>query len=136
MTTLNQEDYLRVMFCLSEQGNREIKSIDIVKNLQISKSAVSTMLKRLKESGDIKMKPYSNIIFTPEGFEKAKMIVYKHRISEVFLRDVLKLQEDILHEEANKLEHGISDLVAEKIYNFLGRPELCPCGNKIPNISC
>lgn len=135
MITKSREDYLRAIFCLNERNNDHVKSIDIVKFLHVSKPAVSEMLKTLKKEKLIAMNPYSSISLTPNGEDLAKKITYIHRITEVFLKDILKFREDGFHEEAHKLEHSMSLEVATKIAAFLKNPKVCPCGHKIPIIN-
>ena len=134
MINQNREDYLRAIFCLGEQGDGTVKSINIVKYLNISKPAVSEMLKKLKKQNYIKMNPYSNISLTYKGFQKAQKITYKHRITELFLKEILNLEANKVHKEAHKLEHSLSDKVIQKMASLLKDPKFCPCGHKIPNI--
>lgn len=134
MITQNREDYLRAIFCLNEKGAETVKSINVVQFLKVSKPAVSEMLKKLKKQGYIKIIPSSRITLTHKGLQTAKKITYKHRIVEVFLKEILDFKVNKLHEEAHKLEHSMSDEVAKRIANFLKNPKFCPCGNKIPNI--
>lgn len=134
MITTNREDYLRILFCLNEKGENKIKSIDIARILKVSKPAVSEMLKKLKKEELIEMMPYSNISLTEKGFEAAKKTTYKHRIAEVFLKEVLKFKDKELHEEAHRLEHSMSEKVAKRISKYMKNPRICPCGHKIPNI--
>lgn len=134
MITQNREDYLRAIFCLNEQGAETIKSINIVQFLKVSKPAVSEMLKKLKKQGYVEMTPYSKIALTRKGLEVAKKITYKHRVMEVFLKEILEFKGNKLHEEAHKLEHSMSDEVAKRMANLLKDPNLCPCGHKIPKI--
>ena len=135
MKSENREDYLRAIFCLNEQGTAEVKSIDVVKHLEITKPSVSEMLKKLKKNGYLEMNPYSNITLTYKGFEEAQKLTYKHRVIELFLKEVLDFKKDEIHEEAHKLEHSMSDEVAKRIAKFLKNPKFCPCGHKIPNIT-
>jgi len=135
MITQNREDYLRTIFCLNEQGAETVKSMDVVQFLKVSKPAVSEMLKKFKEQGYIEMTPYSKITLTKKGFQIAEKITYKHRVVEVFLKEILNLKGNKLHEAAHKLEHSMSDEVAKRMADFLENPEFCPCGYKIPNIT-
>ena len=134
MITANREDYLRAIFQLIEQNSDETKSIDVVKFLEVSKPSVSEMLKKLQKIKLITIDQYFNITLTNEGLKIAKKITYKHRIAEVFLKEILKLRGKNLHKEAHKLEHSMSDEVAKKIAKLLKNPKFCPCGHKIPNI--
>jgi DtxR family Mn-dependent transcriptional regulator len=134
MISENREDYLRAIYCIAEQNDGNVRSIDIVKYLQISKPAVSEMLKKLKIKKYITV-DCLNISFTSYGKKEAENITYKHRISELFLQDILNIDKKNLHEEAHKFEHMISDKVAKKMAVLLGNPQICPCGHKIPNIT-
>lgn len=134
MISKNREDYLRAIYCISEQNNGKVSSVDIVEYLKVSKPAVSEMLKKLKAQEYITMQPYLKIVFTDKGFQEARKLTYKHRISELFLKDVLQISEKDLHEEAHRLEHAFSDKVIKKMAAFLKNPNVCPCGHKIPKL--
>jgi len=135
MITQNREDYLRAIFCLNEKGAETVKSINVVQFLKVSKPAVSEMLKKLKKKGYVEMTPYSKIALTYKGFEAAKKITYKHRVVEVFLKEILNFKGNKLKEEAHKLEHSMSNETAKRMANFLKNPKFCPCGDRIPNIT-
>jgi DtxR family transcriptional regulator, Mn-dependent transcriptional regulator len=132
MNSKSREDYLRAIFRLGEM-NDTVQSRDIVNYLEVSKPAVSEMLKKLKRQGYVEMTPYSNIALTSEGLQEAKKVTYKHRVAEIFLKEVLNFEGDI-HEEAHKMEHSLSDEVAKSLADFLKNPKYCPCGHEIPNI--
>ena len=134
MLSQNKEDYLRAIYCIGEQNNGDVRSIDIVKYLQVSKPAVSEMLKKLNNKKYIN-KDGLKILFTSKGKKEAEKLTYKHRISELFLQDVLNIEKKNLHKEAHKFEHMLSDEVAKQMDILLGNPKICPCGHKIPNIS-
>ena len=133
MISENREDYLRAIYCIAEQNNENVRSIDVVKYLQVSKPAVSEMLKKLKNQKYITI-DCLNISFTKQGKKEAEILTYKHRISELFLRDILYIDKKNLHKEAHKFEHMISNKVAKKMAILLGNPKVCPCGHEIPNI--
>jgi len=130
----NREDYLRAIYMISENNNGVIKSIDISKYLNLSKPAVSEMLKKFKIEKYIEMKPYSDIVLTLKGFKLAQKLTYKHRISELFLKEVLNLDDKDIHKEAHRLEHAFSDKVIDRLFKFLGNPKVCPHGNIIPKL--
>lgn len=134
MKRQSQEDYLRAIYHLWETDNKNIRSIDIVKELNISKPAVSEMLRKLVVKKYIKMSPYSNISLTKKGLRQSQELTYKHRIIEVFLKEVLKISNKNIHKEAHKLEHAVSNEVIKKLAKFLKDPKSCPGGNKIPKI--
>ncbi len=134
MITKNKEDYLRAIYYIKEQKNKNIRSVDIAKYLNFSKPAVSEMLKRLRVEKYINFKPYSEISFTKKGLIEAQLLTYKHRVCESFLQNILGLDKKEIHAEAHKLEHAISDNVIQKMATLLNNPKKCPHGNKIPNI--
>jgi DtxR family Mn-dependent transcriptional regulator len=113
MISENREDYLRAIYCIAEQNNKNVRSIDIVKYLQVSKPAVSEMLNKLKNQKYI-IKDALKISFTNDGLKEAEKLTYKHRISELFLRDFLNIEEKDIHKEAHKFEHMLSDKVVKK----------------------
>jgi len=132
MISKNREDYLRAIYCIAEKNNGNVRSVDIVKSLKISKSAISEMLKKLRLEGYVTMNP--KIVLSNKGFEEAQKLTYKHRISELFLKNVLKVDLKDVHEEAHRLEHALSDNVVKKMAEFLKNPSSCPCGHEIPNL--
>lgn len=134
MYTKNQEDYLRAIYSLYEKKEENINSVDLADFLNISKAAVSKMLKKLSIERLIKMNPYSSLNFTKKGLKEAKKLTYKHRIIEVFLVDILKCEKNKYHNEAHKLEHAFSDKSIKKLAKFLKNPKICPDGKKIPKI--
>lgn len=135
MPKQNQEDYLRTMYSLYESSeDKSLNSVDIAEEMGISKAAVSKMLRKMKEAKLIRMTPYSSITFLSKGFREAEKVMYKHRIIEVFLVEVLKVDKKEVHMEAHALEHAFSDESIKKLAKFLGSPGICPCGNNIPKM--
>jgi len=130
------EDYLRTMYSLYEKEQdktKGIRSIDIAKELNISKPSVSQMIRKLLKKCYVKANPYSNIFFTKKGLEKAQRVMHNHRVIEVFLKDVLKYNLDDIHEEAHKLEHAFSEQSIKRLDKFLNHPTKSPHGMKIPH---
>ncbi|MDD3007092.1 MAG: metal-dependent transcriptional regulator [Candidatus Pacebacteria bacterium] len=135
MPKQSQEDYLRAIYSLFEKsGDEGVSSVDIATEMKISKAAVSKMLKKLDEAHLIKMTPYSSFKFLAKGKREAEKVIYKRRIVEVFLLEVLKVDRDKISAEAHALEHSFSDDSIKRLAKLLGDPEVCPCGNKIPKI--
>ena len=134
MIQQNREDYLRAIYNFWEKDDKSIRSVDIAEYLKISKASVSQMLKKLAQKKYIKIKPYSYISFTPQGLKIAKKLMYKHRIIEVFLKDILKISRQRIHQEANKLEHGFSDEAIIKLAKLINNPRYCPGGKRIPKV--
>jgi DtxR family Mn-dependent transcriptional regulator len=138
MDRISIEDYSRSLSVLFEQcanyKEHGIKSIDVANKLQISKASVSEMLKKLKNLDFITQEPYSNIFLTRKGFAEAERIIHNHRVIEVFLSQVLGMDNNVeVHLEAHKLEHAFSDNVISKLDKFLNNPNVSPHGKSIPH---
>lgn len=131
MFTASREDYLRGLYILEEEKG-QIKSIDLAKYLDVSKPSVSEMAKALNKEGLISYKKYSKLRFTPKGKKIAKKLTSKHRLIELFLKDMLKIQSKKIHEEANRLEHAFSDESVESLRRLLHNPKTDPHGKPIP----
>ena len=130
----SQEDYLRVMYLIYEKQidkSLGIKSIDISKELKVSKPSVSEMLKKLAKMGFVRSKPYSNIFFTNNGLKQARKITHNHRVIEVFLNKTLNYDLAKVHEEAHRLEHAFSEESIKRLDKFLKNPKVCPHGDVI-----
>lgn len=124
------EDYIRAIYLLQEKGS-EPGIIQISKKLNLSKSTVSERIKELTVDGLTISKPYSTVSLTKQGLELGKKMTYKHRLIEVFLHQTLKLPEDKIHQEAERLEHAFSDEAIELLDNFLKHPTHDPHGSPI-----
>ena len=125
-----REDYIRAIYLLQETGE-EPGIVEIAKRLNLSKSTVSERIKELTTDGLTISKPYSTISLTKEGLALGKNMTYKHRLIEVFLHKTLKLPKEIVHNEAERLEHAFSDEVIEHLDNFLKYPTHDPHGSLI-----
>ena len=131
MFTAHKEDYLRGLYILEEEKG-QIKSIDLAHCLDVSKPSVSERVQELKKEGMVSYKKYSKLKFTSKGRKIAKKLTSKHRLIELFLKNVLKINSKNLHQEAHRLEHAFSDESMEKIRKLLGNPKKDPHGKPIP----
>src|SRR3989344_3711791 len=105
MMTVNREDYLRALYILEEKKS-ELRATDLAEYLNVSKPSVSEMVQELGKEGLVSYKKYSKLKFTPKGRKIALKLTTKHRLIELFLRDVLKINPKNLHQEAERLEHA------------------------------
>ncbi len=129
----SKEDYLRTIYSFVEKNkDKQVKSVDIAESLNISKAAVSKMLKKLQNEKFVIIKPYSTVSLSKQGFLVAQKTTYKHRIVEVFLKDILKVKKSKVCDEAHILEHAFSDDIIKKLARFLQNPKICPHGKIIP----
>lgn len=131
MDSASKEDYLRGMYHLLEEKN-EVKSVDLARYLDVTKPSVSEMLQELGKEGLIDYKRYAKLKLTQRGYKIAERLTSKHRIIETFLKDILKISLENIHEEAHRLEHAFSDESIGKIRRLLGNPKEDPHGKPIP----
>ncbi|MBT3247742.1 MAG: metal-dependent transcriptional regulator [Actinobacteria bacterium] len=124
------EEYCETIFELDED-NLEVIQARIAERMEVSRPAVSEMIKRLEAEGLVRMDG-SVIVLTSEGQQIAQAVVRRHRLAERFLTDVLGLSWAEAHHEAGKWEHVISPVVEEALDRFLDAPTTCPHGNPIP----
>lgn len=123
------EEYCECIFELAEDDVDVIQA-RIAERLQVSRPAVSEMMRRLETEGLLTTD--GGIQLTETGMTLAQTVVRRHRLAERFLTDVLKLSWAEAHHEAGKWEHVISDHVEEAMNRLLGEPTTCPHGNPIP----
>lgn len=102
-----KENYLRIIYKFDD-GNG-VKSIEIARELNISKPSVSEMLRKLASHGLIKIKPYSKIFLTTKGRIKAEKLFDKHYTIKRFMKHVLKHDDEKANEESHKISHLLSE---------------------------
>jgi DtxR family transcriptional regulator, Mn-dependent transcriptional regulator len=131
MTTPAVEDYLKAIYQLSERG-QPVSTSAIAERLGIAAGSVTGMLKRLAEAGLVEHTRYYGASLTDAGVVNAVRIIRRHRIVELFLVDVLGYTWDRVHDEAERLEHVVSDELIARMAAVLGEPEADPHGAPIP----
>ncbi|WP_208029086.1 metal-dependent transcriptional regulator [Rhabdothermincola sediminis] len=124
------EEYCEAIFELRED-DVEVIQARIAERLEVSRPAVSEMIRRLERAGLVGVDGGA-IRLTDEGLQLAERVVRRHRLAERFLTDVLGLSWAEAHVEAGKWEHVISDRVEAAMTRLLGEPTTCPHGNPIP----
>ncbi len=129
--TRSQEDYLKALYKL-HGDSRPVPTRELAQRLGISSPSVSEMVTRLTAQGLVEHDRYRGQQLTREGRKVALELVRHHRLLEMFLVQVLGYSWDEVHEEAERLEHVISERMEQRIFELLGRPELDPHGHAIP----
>ena len=124
------EEYCECIFELDEDDVDVIQA-SIAERLQVSRPAVSEMIRRLDTEGLVTTEG-NTIRLTENGQKLAQKVVRRHRLSERFLTDILGLSWALAHHEAGKWEHVMSDEVEAALDRVLGNPTTCPHGNPIP----
>lgn len=131
--TRSQEDYLKALYLL-RGDQRPVPTRELAQRLGISSPSVSEMVTRLTAQGLVEHDRYRGQQLTREGRKVALELVRHHRLLEMFLVQVLGYSWDEVHEEAERLEHVISERMEQRIFELLGRPELDPHGHVIPTL--
>ena len=129
--TRSVEDYLKTIYHLSDQGGFASTS-DIAARLAVAPPSVSGMVKRLSEAGLIEHVPYRGVQLTSQGRRAALRMIRRHRLLEVYLTERLGYDWDGVHDEADRLEHAVSDELIERMAAALGQPRYDPHGEPIP----
>src|SRR5437870_10546223 len=132
--TRAQQDYLKALYLL-HGDQRPVPTRDLAQRLGISSPSVSEMVARLNAQGLVEHDRYRGQQLTREGRKVALELVRHHRLLEMFLVQVLGYSWDEVHEEAERLEHVISETMEARIFELLGRPELDPHGHAIPSLT-
>ena len=129
--TRSVEDYLKAIYQLSPEG-RPASTSEIAHLLALSPPSVTGMVKRLSEHGLLEHIPYRGVQLTDEGRLAALRMVRRHRLIEAYLVEFLGYSWDTVHEEAERLEHAVSDTMVERMAAALGNPSVDPHGDPIP----
>ncbi len=130
-----EENYIKSIFHLSEDGDENISTNDIARSVNATAASVTDMLKKLKQKKIITYEKYQGVRLTKEGETIAKSVVRKHRLWEVFLVEKLGYSWDKIHDIAEQLEHIRSEEMIDKLDKFLGFPKFDPHGDPIPDAS-
>ena len=125
------EHYLETILALEEEGAVPLRA-RIVERLGLSAPAVSETVDRLAEQGLVELRSDRSLHLTDGGRRLATTVVRRHRLAERLLADVIGLEWEKVHREADRWEHAISAEVEEKLVALLGDPATCPHGNPIP----
>ena len=125
------EEYLETILEIEEEGIIPIRA-RLVERLGLSAAAVSEQVNRLVDQGYAQLMDDRSLRLTGPGRELAVSIVRRHRLAERLLVDVIGLEWQKAHKEADRWEHAISAEVEEKLVELLGDPATCPHGNPIP----
>ena len=126
-TSVSQEDYLKAIWELVQEEQTPI-SARLAEDLDVTPPAVTAALKRMTRGGYLHVRRDGRIELSAKGEEIAQHLVLRHRLAEKLLTDVIGLPWSRAHEEAEKLEHGISQEVADLLLKRFGRESRCPHG--------
>src|SRR5262245_55145972 len=119
---------------IEEEGITPMRA-RLVERLHVSAPAVSEAVERLVDHGMVVLEPDRSLVLTKKGREVANATMRRHRLAERLLVDVIGLEWEKVHKEADRWEHAVSADVEEKLVALLGDPATCPHGNPIPGSS-
>ena len=126
------DDYLKTIYAHTEGQDQPITSSVLAAKLGVAPSSVTEMVKKLAASGMVHHEPYRAVTLTPAGLARAIVMTRRHRLIETWLVQEFGYTWDEVHDEAEVLEHAISDRMLEKIDARLGSPDVDPHGDLIP----
>jgi DtxR family Mn-dependent transcriptional regulator len=133
MPSLTVENYVKAIYVLAQKaGTAEVATGQIAAALGVLPGTVTSMLKTLDESNLATYTPYEGVRLTAAGRALALRVLRRHRLIEQFLSTTLNLTWDEVHEEAEHMEHAVSDALVDRIDAFLGHPSTDPHGDPIP----
>lgn len=129
------EDYAKAIYALQRRaaGTSGVSTNDLAERLHVTPASVSAMLKKLAERGLAVHERYKGVVLTPEGERVALEVLRHHRLLELYLSEHLGVPWDRVHEEAEALEHVISEDLEARIAAKLGNPTHDPHGDPIPD---
>ena len=127
-TSVSQEDYLKAIWNIVEEEETAPISARLAEDLQVTPPAVAAALKRMARDGQLRVRRDGTIELTARGRARAEHLALRHRLAEKLLTDVIGLDWSKAHEEAERLEHGISDDVMDMLLQRFGRESSCPHG--------
>jgi len=130
--TRSVEDYLKTIYLLAPGGGA-VSTNDIAERLGLSAPSVSGMVKRLSDARFLDHEPYRGVVLTDSGRRSAIRMVRRHRLIEAYLVRFLGYSWDTVHDEAERLEHAVSDVLVERMADALGNPRFDPHGDPIPS---
>lgn len=129
------ENYLKTIF-QAQTGLETAESLvpmgQLSGALGVVPGTATTMMKALAESGLVRYEPYGGVRLTPAGEKLAALVLRRHRLIELFLVQVMGMSWTEVHDEAEHLEHAVSDRLIQRIDEMLGRPSVDPHGDPIP----
>lgn len=129
--TSTVEDYLQTIYSLETEGERVISS-RLAKWRRVKQPTAWASIRRMEAHGLVRIDDDKSIHLTVTGRRAAERVARRHRLSERFLNEILGLSWADAHEQAHLFEHGVTQMIEDRIFEILGRPSTCPHGSPIP----
>jgi DtxR family Mn-dependent transcriptional regulator len=135
MPSSTVENYLKAIYtgvASLDPPQRLLPMGQLASALNVAPGTATTMVKTLAESGLVRYEPYAGVALTAAGQKLAALVLRRHRLIELFLVQVMGYSWDEVHDEAEQLEHAVTDRLVDRMDDMLGRPEADPHGDPIP----
>lgn len=126
------QDYAKAVYALESRAGAAVSTNDLAARLGVTPGSVSAMVRKLSELGVVEYEPYHGVKLTEQGRRVALEVLRHHRLLELFLAEELGMPWDMVHAEAEVLEHVISEDLERLIAARLGNPTVDPHGDPIP----
>jgi DtxR family Mn-dependent transcriptional regulator len=133
MLSAVMEDYIKAIYSIQEEADKRVGTSELADYLDVTSPTVSSMLNKLEERGLVDREEYRGVTLTEEGEVVALEILRHHRLLEAFLTEQLDYDWADVHEEADRLEHHVSEQLTERIAETLDNPGVDPHGDPIPD---
>jgi len=130
----SQEDYLKQIYLLTESSNQRVSTLELAEHLHVKPASITNMLKKLSDLNLLDYEPYQGVLLSESGRLVALEVLRHHRLLELYLSEILGFGWDEVHEEAERLEHVISERLEARIAEKLGHPTHDPHGDPIPSV--
>src|SRR6056297_4177740 len=128
------EDYLKAIYTLQEGSEDPVATSDIADELDVTPPTVTSMVEKLEDRGLVEREKYKGVELTPEGETVALEVIRHHRLLEAYLTEHLDYSWSEVHDEADALEHHISEEFERRVAEALDDPEVDPHGDPIPGV--
>ncbi len=132
MPTQTKENYLKAIYLLS-QKNLDVSITALSEKMSVSKPTVNNMVKKMEEKGWLFYEKYKPLRLSPKGNKIGALIVRKHRLTEMFLSQVMSFGWEEVHDIAEEIEHIQSAIFFDRMDEILGFPTIDPHGSPIPD---
>ena len=126
------QHYLREIYKIGSSGDR-VSTTAVAREMGVSPASASAMVKKLAALTLVEHAPYRNVTLTPDGEQVALEVIRHHRLLELYLAQTLGIDVDEVHDEADRLEHALSEELEARIDEALGYPTHDPHGDPIPD---
>jgi DtxR family Mn-dependent transcriptional regulator len=133
MLSAVMEDYIKAIYAIGNDTGERVGTSELADYLDVTSPTVSSMLKKLEEQGLVDREEYRGVTLTEEGTVVALEILRHHRLLESFLTEQLDYDWADVHEEADRLEHHVSEKLTQRIADALDNPGVDPHGDPIPD---